>query len=143
MLREELRQRLVKEYRYAVTKMQQESQLAKKLFYFSVLFGEAQRTLNWEWDTDIILIYTITQHAYTQLNATMQTPALLTTLPVDWTTVFDNLTKVASDLANYLENAKNTSNKDELFQILGRFSEISYAISGNGSYLYGKGVFTF
>jgi len=141
MLRKELQQRLTEEYRYAVTKMQQEVQPARKLFYFSVFFGEAQRILNFEWNRDLALIYTVTQHAHAQINAAMQTSAL-TQLSIDWTAVYDKLTLVASDLAAYLEKAKNDGS-EELCQILGRLAEIAYFVSGNGTYLYEKGSFKF
>ncbi len=140
-MREEFRRRLAKEYRYAVTKMQ-ETQPAQKLFYFSVIFGEAQRVLNWEWNTDLALIYTVTQHVYTQINTVMQASALTQVLPIDWTAVYDKLTLVASDLAAYFEKTDNEGS-EELCQILGRFAEIAYAVSGNGSYLYEKGLIKF
>lgn len=141
MLSEEYRQRLANEYRYAVTRMQQEGQPVRKLFYFSVFFGEAQRVLNFEWNRDLALIYTVTFHAYEQINAAMQSPVLMQ-LPIDWTAIYDNLTLAASDLAAYLEKAKNDGGQ-ELCQILGRLAEISYIASGNGTYLYGKGSFKF
>lgn len=141
-MREEYRKRLANEYRYAVTRMQQENEAVKKLFYFSVFFGETQRVLNWEWNNGLSLIHMVTQQVYTQINATIQVPGLAQTLPIDWTTVLDKLTQVASDLATYFEKAENESGKEELFQILEHFSEIAYTVSGNGSYLYEKGAFT-
>ena len=140
-MREESRQRLAKEYRYAATKMQESQQPAKKLFYFSVFFGEAQRVLNWEWNTDLALIQLVTQQVHTQINTTMQVPGLGQTLPIDWTTVFDKLTQVASDLAAYYEKTENEDSREGLCQILGHFAEIAYVVSGNGSYLYEKGFF--
>ena len=140
-MHEEFRQRLVREYRYAVTKMQEVTQPAKKLFYFSVFFGEAQRLLNWEWSTDFALIYTVTQHVHTQINTTMQVSGIGQLFPIDWATVWEKLTQVASDLAAYFEKAENEGNKEELYQILGHFAEIAYAVSGNGSYLHEKGSF--
>lgn len=140
LLREELRQRLVGEYRYAVAKMQEVEQPAKKLFYFSVFFGESQRVLNWEWNSEIVLIYTVTQHVYTQINTITQT-GLGQPLPIDWTNLFDKLTQVCSGLADYLEKANNEDTKQELCQLLGSLSEIGYAVSGNGSYLHEKGSF--
>ncbi len=134
----EFRQRLIKEYRYAVTKMQDVSQPAKKLFYFSVFFAEAQRVLNWEWDRDLALIYMVTHQAHTQINSTMQTPTL-GLLPIDGATIYEKLTQAASDLAAYFEKAENDDSKKELCQILGRLAEITYVVSGNGSYLYEKG----
>ena len=140
-MQEEFRQRLVNEYRYAVTKMQQASEPAKKLFYFSVLFGEAQRVLNWEWDTDLALIHMITHQVHTQITGARQTPGLSQTLPIDWTIVFDRLTQIASDLATHFEKAENENSKEELHQILGYLAEVWFAVTGNGSYLYEKGSF--
>jgi hypothetical protein len=141
-MRKEYRQRLAKEYRYAVTKMQ-EAQPARKLFYFSVFFGEALRVLNLEWNRDLVLIYTVTQHAHTQINATIQAPGLGQVLPIDWTKVFEKLTQIADDLAAYYEKAENDDNREEMYQTLGRLAEIAYMVSGNGSYLYEKGLIKF
>lgn len=116
--------------------MQQATQPAKKLYYFSVLFGEAQRVLNLEWDQDLALIYTVTQHAYTQVNPSTQTP-LFALFPIEGAVVYELLTQIASDLAAYFE--KNEGNREVLCQIMGRAATISYAATGNGSYLYEKG----
>jgi len=140
-MRKGLQRRLTEEYRYAATRMQQEGQPVRKLFYFSVFFGEAQRVLNFEWNRDLALIYTVTFHAYTQINNAMQSAALMQ-LPVDWTIIYDKLTLVASDLAAYVEKAKNDRG-EELCQILGRLAEIAYIASGNGVYLYEKKSFKF
>ena len=140
MLREELRQRLVKEYRYAATKMEESPQPARKLYYFSVLYGEAQRVLNFEWNRDIALIHITSQSAYTHINTLMQLPNAGNT-PFDTSAVFTALTQAVSDLATYLE--KTEDNTEELYQILGRFAEISYVATGNGSYLYEQGLIKF
>ncbi len=140
-MREELRQHVVKEYRYAVAKMQEVREPARKLFYFSAFFGEAQRVLNWEWSTDLALIHAVTQHLHTQTNIMMQAPGAGQVLPIDLTTLCDKLTQSASDLAAYFEKADNEGSKEELYRILGHFAEITYAVSGNGSYLYEKGAF--
>ncbi len=140
-MREELRQRLATEYRYAAAKMQEVTQPTNKLFYFSVFFGEAQRVLNWEWNTKLALIYTVTQHTHTQFNTTIQVPGLGQALPIDWTNVYDKLTEVSSDLAAYFEKSENSNSEEELHRILGHFAEIAFAVSGNGSYLHEKGSF--
>lgn len=140
MLREEYRQRLVQEYRYAATKMQESPQPAKKHYYFSVLFGESQRILNWEWDRDLSLIYMTAHYTYNQMSLLMQ-PGMLGNVPIDASMVFKALTQAVFDLATYLE--KTEDNTEELHQILGRFAGISYAVTGNGSYLYEKGLIKF
>jgi hypothetical protein len=138
-MRKEFRQRLATEFRYAATKMEESKDASKKLFYFSVFFGEAQRELNWEWDRDLVLILSLTQYVHTQISATMQIPTM-SVLPIDWELAFDKLTQFASVLASYYEKEENDGNKQEMYQALGRLAEIAYAISGNGSYLYEKGI---
>ena len=83
----------------------------------------------------------VTHQVHAQINATMQVPPLMQTLPTDWATIFDKMTQDASDLATYFEKAENEGSKEELYRILGHFAEIAYAVSGNGSYLYEKGAF--
>ena len=141
LLREEFRERLLKEYNYAANKMQETPNPVRKIFYFSVFFGEAQRVLNWEWKTDLALIYVVTRHVHTQLNGSwsdyIKQPELM---PIDWNAIFAKLTQVASDLTAYIEKGKD--NKEELCTIMGQFAEVEYSVSGNGSYLYEKGAFT-
>ncbi len=137
-LREELRQRLAKEYRYASTKIQESPQPPRKLFYFSVIFSEAQRLLNWEWSRDLALIYAVGFHTHSQISAGVQ-QSVLQALPIDWPVVFDKLALITSDLAAYFEKTENEGS-EELCQILSRFAEVAYTVSGNGSYLHEKGL---
>ena len=141
-MREEFRERLAKEYRYAVTKMQESPQPDRKLFYFSVLFGEAQRVLNLEWDRDLVLIFWVTQQVHTQMNTSIQT-GLLRSLPLDVSIIYEQLTNIASDLATYFEKPEDETNKEDLCQLLERLAEINYVATGNGSYLYEKGLIKF
>lgn len=138
-MRKDFRERLAKEYRYAVTRMQQETQPAKKLFYFSIFFGEAQRMLNLEWDRDLVLTFMVTQQVYTQINAATQTSSILQ-LPIDGSIIYEQLTSISFDLAACFEKTENKVNKEELYKTLGRLAEINYLATGNGSYLYEKGL---
>lgn len=136
-MHKDLRKRLATEYRNAATKMQ-EVPPERKMYYFSVLFGEAQRVLNFEWDRDLALVYIVTLQSYALINA--QAPMLGTLLPIKASTVYEKLTLVTSDLAAYYEKANNDGDKEELCQILGRLAEITYVTNGNGTYLYEKGA---
>jgi predicted sugar kinase len=141
VLSEKSRKRLAEEYRYAANKMQNETQIPKKLFYFTVLFSEAQRMLNLEWDSDLVLLFVVTQNLHTQVNATMQMPMVGGVIPIDWAGFLAKLTQLVSDLASYFEKAGGDSSKEELHNIFGRLAEATYAVSGNGSYLLEKGSF--
>ena len=72
--------------------------------------------------------------------STPQTQApVLNLLPIQAGDLYDQLTETASNLAAYAEKAKD-GDREELCLILGRFAEIAYAVSGNGSYLHEKGM---
>ncbi len=137
-MRKELRQRLASEYRYAVSRMQQEPHPAKKLFYFSVFYGEAERVLNLEWDRDLALIRLVSQQVYLQINATLQSPAMAVA-PSPGAIIYEKLTEAASDLTAYYERPEKQSTGEDLSELLGRLAELSYVVSGNGAYLYEKG----
>jgi hypothetical protein len=140
MLREDLRQRLIKEYKNAAEKMLSTNIPPRKLFYFSVLFSETQRVLNWQWDRDHALIHAVTQHAHTQLAAALQSAAASPALPVNWEGLLNRLTEVTQEFAEHYESIEpDNPNREALCEILGKISEISYASTGNGSYLNDKG----
>lgn len=140
-MRKELRERLVGEFRYALGKMQEEQNPTKKLFYFSIFFAEPQRLTALEWDSDLALIGVVTQQVHAQINATMQNPVILQSLPIDWQIVFNKLTEVANDLTIYFENARDKEDQEKLCDILGQITKISFVVSGHGSYLLEKGTF--
>jgi hypothetical protein len=137
-MRKEYRQRLAEECRYAATKMQQETQIIKKLFYFSVFFAEPQRLLNLEWDRDLVLVHQVVLQTHTQIVGWIQQPAT-TALGIDWVSVLGKLTEAASDLASYFEKSESTDHK-QICEILGRMAEIAYIAGGNGSYLFDRGI---
>jgi hypothetical protein len=137
-MRKEFQQRFAAECRYAVIKMTETPDPTKKLFYFSVIFGEAQRLLNLQWDRDLALIHLVSQQVYNI--TTQQLPFLGTVLPIQGDVVFTNLVKITSDFTDYLENGNFKDGSEELSLILGRFAELAYVVQGNGSYLYEKGI---
>jgi len=140
-LHQEYRQRLAKEYRYAADRMRQETEPARKLYYFSAFFGEAQRVLNWQWDRDLVLIHNLTQQTYGQINT--QLPMFGLILPIDVSVILTQLDQVASNLAGYFEKADKDANREELFEMLGRLAEIGYLAGGNGVYLHERGLIKF
>ncbi|HEY93604.1 MAG TPA: hypothetical protein G4O15_01530 [Dehalococcoidia bacterium] len=140
MYGEELYKRLAKEYRYAATKMQESPTASKKLYYFSIFYGEPQRIINLEWDRDLTLLFVVCQYVFNTLTALSNPPAL-NTHPINHDLVFTALTDLANELALHFE--KKESNPIELYVIMGRLAEIGYAATGNGSYLYEKGDIKF
>lgn len=139
-LPDDLHKRLSDEFRIAATQMEGTANPSQKLFYFSVFFGESTRVLNWHWDRELALIWAITQFTQTQAAVRLRSTQQGEPVAMVSKEFFDALTESAVALADYVEK-KGT--EQELQQILGRLSELSYATTGNGFYLLQKGLFNF
>ena len=133
-----LRDRLASEFRLASTLMSASESAREKLFYFSVIYLETGRIINWEMNKDLALIWTVTQWVHQRATAKVQALAQgdIAPLPDDY---FDQLTKATVELTNYVEN---DGSGDELVQLMGEFSQIGYATTGNGYYLIQKASIT-
>src|SRR4030042_5752233 len=128
MLSEELCQRVAKEYRYAAIKMRESAEIPRRLYYFSAFYGEAQRILNFQWDTDLAQVYMATHYAYSNISTRIQNPA--SAIPFDAEKIFSALIDTASSIADYFENGCKDSTK--LHDLIGLLAKIGYITTGNG-----------
>lgn len=135
-----LADRLANEFAIAVTKMQETNDIVQKVYFFSAFYGETQRVLNWEWDRDLALMFVVLHDAYQQLTVRLQASDRIGPgkFPAG---LFDALTQVAQDLTNYVSAGQD--NDEEFASLLGRIAELGYAVTGNGNYLYEKGLIKF
>lgn len=124
---------LVKEIRTAADYMGKANTAQEKMYYFSGVFGIANRLMNLEFDPELGFLHHVTQAAYANINThlalTAQGQSVVTFPPL----VFDKLHEALNDLANYIEEGKQT------YPILERISNQAYSTSGNGYYLFLKG----
>ena len=139
MLPEELRSRLASEFRFAADRMAKTSDMATKLYFFSVFYGEPHRLLNLAWDAQVALIYLVAREVYREINQRVTQIAAgqdrVVGLHEDIPT---ELTKAGDDLAKIFEAEK--VDDIQLLQILGKMSTLSYLSTGNGKYLALKGA---
>lgn len=137
-LTEVLRERLASEYRLASTLMSASESAREKLFYFSVIYLEAGRIINWKMDPDLVLIWAVTQWVHQTATAKFQRMAQgdITPVPDDF---IAQLTQATVELAQYVEN---DGSGQELARLMGVFSQIGYATTGNGYYLIQKASIT-
>ena len=140
MVKVELQQRLAEEYRYAANKISESKDPNRILYYFSIYYGEAQRVLNFQWDPDLALIHMATHYIYTNARALIQSPNA-SIIPFNAKVFFDVLAQISSDIAGYYETGKDNTN--ELHDILRRIAKIGYTTTGNGAYLYERGIINF
>ncbi|MDA0768848.1 MAG: hypothetical protein BZY79_06540 [SAR202 cluster bacterium Casp-Chloro-G4] len=137
-LPKELHDKLAGEFRIAATRMTESDSPAEKLYYFSVLFGEATRVLNWHWDTELVLIWFATQQTHNVIAGRQQSITQGEPIVRLTDAYFVALTDAVLELADYVEQE---GNEQQLLEIIGKFAELAYFTTGNGYYLAQKGTF--
>lgn len=125
---------IVKEINYVVDQMEQCSTEEEKLYYFSGVYSMIQRIFNLEYDSDLVYAHFILRGTY---NAFMQRfeaiKAGQTLIPLS-EEHFKKLTTITKELAKKIEEKKNIDNT------LKKFTILSYMTTGNGYYLFQKGL---
>ncbi len=137
-LNESVRQRLAQDYQFAADQMRARSDLRSKMYFFSVFYGEANRALNADWNSDIALLHLVVQSAHQAMIARIGSPPLGLSLPGLPKNFAEALTELSGQLASLFQTPE--VNDEELHRILARLAKLAYATTGNGYYLYLKGA---
>lgn len=126
--------RFIEELRYVTKQMQGAENPEEKLYYFSAVFGTAQRIVNFEFDSEMLFIHQVTQLVYNQIqqrlvlvNSGQQKSIGLSDK------LFDVLRGMVDEMASRIENEETTH------PILEKMMTLSYSTTGNGHYLLQKG----
>lgn len=125
---------LISEVRTVVEYMSKSNTPQEKMFFFSAIFGIANRIMNMEYDPELAFLHHVTLAAYGTINTNLALMAQsVVTLPPN---VFDKLQDALNNLANHIEEGKKT------YPVLEVISNLAYSTSGNGYYLFLKGMLT-
>ena len=128
------REIIIKEINYVLNKMEECSNIEEKLYYFSGVYSMIQRIFNLEYDSDLVFAHLIlfqTYNLFRQRLDAIKTKQLLIPLSEEQ---FNNLTKITKELVKKIEEKKEIDNTLKKFVIL------SYSTTGNGYYLFQKGL---
>ena len=119
--------------------MAETEDIAGKLYYFSVFYGEAGRQLNMHWDADLALLFIVVQAACAQITNRVKLPTSAGFPPDGVSEEFLRAIDEASDelAAAFEETAIDIP---RLYAALARAAELTYITTGNGAYLYQKGM---
>ncbi len=126
--------RFIEELRYVSKQMQGTENIEEKLYYFSAVFGAAQRIVNFEFDPEMLFINQVTQLAHNQIQQRLvlvksgQQPSLGLS-----DNLFDVLRNIVDEMASRIEKGETTH------PILEKMMTLSYSTTGNGYYLFQKG----
>ena len=131
----DFRKILVDELRLVAQKVREEKDIRRKIFFFSGAYGVVFRLLNFSFDPELVLIHGVLNMTYNSADA-LQTriergEESLIRIPDDF---FDKLANLTEELATAIEEDKN------IYGILQEIATLSYTLTGNGYYLYQKGI---
>ncbi len=130
-----LRKKMVEEMRYALEKMKEENDERKKLYYYSGIYGVIPRVFNFEYDPQLVFTYQVISNTYNNFNTRLSLVAQgdTTTSLVD--NVFDKLYTYTSQLVDKIEQEE-----DNVYGLLQKIAVLGFTATGNGYYLYKKGI---
>ena len=128
---------IVEELKSIAKKMKDTSDLKEKIFFFSATYSTMNRIFNLEFNPTLVLIHMVLQNAYLSISgrveASIRGQDRAIKIPNG---LFDALQEKIVDLAEII----NKDNKNELFINLQEIANISYLTTGNGYYLFQKGI---
>jgi hypothetical protein len=124
---------LVNEIRTVCDYMSKASDAKQKMYFFSAVFGIANRIMNIEYDPELGFLHQVTNTAYQTINTNLALAAQGATMTIP-KPVFEKLEEALDELAYYIEDGKKT------YRVLEKISNLAYSTSGNGYYLYLKGL---
>lgn len=121
---------IVNEIEFALKKMTSENDEKKKLYYFSATYGVIQRISNIDYDDTLIFIHFILSSTHANINARIQNPDPVISIPEK---LFSSLENATKQLLDAIKNDKS------VYESLEKFVLIGYVTTGNGFYLYERG----
>jgi hypothetical protein len=130
-----LKKHLITEILFALGQMKAKENPVEKIFFFSAVYGEMFRILNMEYDQELCLLHQVCQGAYQAINtrlialATRQDPGI--TFMPDF---FGQLEKSLEELTVNIDEDK------DIYSSILKIVNLSYSTTGNGYYLYLKGM---
>ncbi|MGD9778022.1 MAG: hypothetical protein AB7U72_14125 [Methanosarcina sp.] len=137
ILSEEKKEIIINEFNEVYNLMKKTNDVAEKIFYYSATYAMVSRVFNIEFDPLLILMHSILQKTYNEINNFASNISnkqnVFFTLPKNY---FDILENTLKELTVSIDK-----NEDHLiYKTLEKLSVIGYITTGNGNYLYKKGL---
>jgi len=123
--------KIIEEIEFAIKQMKETPDPDQKLYYFSAVYGVMPRVFNFEFDEDLVFTHFVLSSVYNSINQRLKTPDSVILLPKE---IFDRLEELTEKLLMALKK------EEDICEILKDFILLSYVTTGNGYYLYKKGI---
>lgn len=125
---QELKRNLLGELEFAILKMREEPDIARKIYFFSAAYGAVERTMRLCLDNELIIAHALLTISYNSLNDRInRLKAGETIIPIPQD-LFDRLMNSLSDFRHAIE--ENTS----IYPSLEAIMRLTYATTGPGFY---------
>ncbi len=122
------------EVKTAIKHMKEVERPEEKLFFMSAVYGAAFRIMNIQFDSELAFIHHVVNAAYGMMNANLASIRQgqgVNTFPKN---VFEKLEDALEQLVAKIEQGERT------YPVLETISNLAYSTTGNGYYLYLKGM---
>jgi hypothetical protein len=123
------------EVHFVINKMRSTDSPKDKIYFFSAAHAMAQRVINLEYDPELNFIQQVLQLAYNTINARLS--AISTGQQTDISipaSLFDKLEEKLEEMVGLIDEGLET------YPALQKIANIAYITTGNGYYLYLKGM---
>jgi len=132
----DFRKLIVDEFRLVAKKVKEEQDNRRKNFFFSAAYGIVFRILNFSFDPELVLIHGVLNMTYSTTDALQKRieRGEESVIQIPFDKFFGTLVSLTEELATAIEEDKN------IYEVLQKIAVLSYALTGNGYYLYQKGI---
>ncbi len=113
---------------------EEEKDERKKLYYFSGIYGVIPRVFNFEYDSQLVFIHHILEYTYGAINGRLIAVQQGDKTAMLADSILDKLYTYTSQIVDKLER------DEDIYNLLQKIIILGYTTTGNGYYLYTKGI---
>lgn len=117
--------------------MSNTNDIREKVYYFSATYAMVSRVLNIQYDSSLVLIHSVLSSTYSNINSFLiniiEAKRTFYKFP-------NNYFKMIEDNLKKLTTAIELNNSLGVYEALKKYSVLGFIASGNGNYLYKKGM---
>lgn len=137
ILSDENKKIITQEFFKVYSLMNDTNDISEKLYYFSATFAMVSRVLNIQYDPTLVIIHSVLLTSHSNINSFLSN--IINTKKTFYEFP-DNYFKMIEDNLKELTIAIEQNNKTSIYEALEKYSVLGYIATGNGNYLYKKGM---
>jgi hypothetical protein len=131
----DMQKRFTDEVHFVIKSMKNAETAAEKLYFFSAGYGMAQRIINFEYEPELVFIQQVLQLVYNMINARIAAISARQEAGISMPeNLFNRLEEALEEMMDRIEQGA------EIYPALQKMVNLAYSTTGNGYYLYLKGM---